>query len=119
MSGSGYPSAAVTGASVHPPRTTTVFAAAARNEAPVSGGKIDRVAVTIVGLERCRCRRIGFVLVAALGIVEQGGNDRQQHDHDDADNDGNPRDQELDDVHVAIMARRTVKNMYLTLAIAK
>ena len=44
----------------------------------------------IVGLERGRCRRIGFVLVAASGIVEQGGNDRQQHDHDDADNDATP-----------------------------
>jgi hypothetical protein len=72
----------------------------------------------IVGLERSGCRRIGFVLVAASGIVEQGGNDRQQHDHDDADNDSNPRDQELDGVHTAIMARRTVKNMYLSLAVA-
>ena len=58
----------------------------------------------IVGLDRGRCRRIGFVLVAAMGIVEQGRNDRQHRDHDDADN-GNHRDQELDDGHVAIMAR--------------
>ena len=117
MSGSGYPSAAVTGGSFVLQDDHSLCSSSAQR-GPVSGSKIDRVAVTIVGLERCRCRRIGFVLVAALGIVEQGGNDRQQHDHDDADNDGNPRDQELDDVHVAIMARRTVKNMYLTLAIA-
>jgi hypothetical protein len=71
----------------------------------------------IVGLERGRCRRIGFVLVAATGIVEQGGNDRQHHDNDDADN-GNHRDQELDDGHGAMMARRTVKSIYLSSAIA-
>ncbi len=52
----------------------------------------------IVGRDRCRCGRIGFVLVAASRIVEQGGDDRQQPDHDDADND-DTRDQELDDVH--------------------
>jgi hypothetical protein len=81
-----------------------------------SGGKIDRV-VMIVGLERCRCGRIGFVLVATARIVEQGGNDRQQHDHDDAEY-GYSRDQELDNVHVAIMARQTVKSIYLRLAVA-
>jgi hypothetical protein len=69
----------------------------------------------IIGLDRGRCRRIGFVLVAATRIVEQGWNDRQQHDHDDAD-DGDGRDQELDDCHVLIMARQTVKNIYLTWA---
>jgi hypothetical protein len=64
----------------------------------------------IVWLEGGWCRRIGFVLVAASGIVEQGWNDRQQYDHDDAD-DGDPSDQELDDGHISIMARQTVKNM--------
>ena len=72
----------------------------------------------IVWLEWSRCRRIGFVLVAAAGIVEQGGNDRQQHDHDDAD-DGDPRDQKLDDGHISIMARQAVKIIYLRLAVAK
>ena len=60
--------------------------------------------MVIIGLERCRRRWIGFVLVAASWIVEQGGNDRQQHDHDNED-DSNPRDQELEDIHKAIMAR--------------
>ena len=72
----------------------------------------------IVWLEWSRCRRIGFVLVAASGIVEQGGNDRQQHDHHDADN-GDPRNQKLDDAHISIMTRQTVKNIYLRLAIAE
>jgi hypothetical protein len=72
----------------------------------------------IVWLQWSRCRRIGFVLVAAAGIVEQGGNDRQQHDHDDADN-GDARDQELDDVHISIMTRQTVKNIYLRLGVAE
>jgi hypothetical protein len=52
----------------------------------------------IVGLDRCRCRRIEFVRVAASRIVDQGGNDCQQPDQDDADDD-DTRDQELDDVH--------------------
>jgi hypothetical protein len=68
----------------------------------------------IVWLERSRCRRIGFVLVAASGIVEQGGNNRQQYDHDD----GDPRDQELDDGHASIMTRQAVKSIYLRLAFA-
>jgi hypothetical protein len=72
----------------------------------------------IVWLQWSRCRRIGFVLVAALGIVEQGGNDRQQHDHDDANN-GDPRDHKLDDAHASIMARQAVKNIYLRLARSK
>jgi hypothetical protein len=71
----------------------------------------------IVWLDRGRCRRIGFVLVAATRIVEQGWNDRQQYDHDHAE-DGDDRDQELDDGHSAIMARQTVKNMCPTLAFA-
>jgi hypothetical protein len=76
------------------------------------GGKIDRVVavVVIIGLKRRRSRRIGFVLVAASWIVKQGGDDRQQHDHDHAD-DGDPGDQELDDVHVSIMTRLAVKNI--------
>jgi hypothetical protein len=72
----------------------------------------------IVWLEWSRCRRIGFVLVAAAGIVEQGGNDRQQHDHDDAD-DGDPRNQELDEGHISIMTRQAVKNIYLRSAVAE
>ena len=56
-------------------------------------------------------------MVAATRIVEQGRNDRQQHDHDDA-HDGDTRDQELYNVHIAIMARHTVKNIYLGCAIA-
>ncbi len=72
----------------------------------------------IVWLEWSRCRRIGFVLVAASGIVEQGGNDRQQHDHDDAD-DGDSRDQKLDDGHISIMTRQPVKNIYLMSALAE
>jgi hypothetical protein len=72
----------------------------------------------IVWLEWSRCRRIGFVLVAAAGIVEQGGNDRQQHDHDDAD-DGDSRNQELDEGHISIMTRQTVKNIYLRSAVAE
>jgi hypothetical protein len=78
------------------------------------GRKIDRIAsvMVIVGLERSRCRRIGFVLVAASRIFEQGRNDCQQHDHNYAD-DGEARDQELDDVHVSILTRLAVKNISL------
>ena len=64
----------------------------------------------IVRLDGGRCRRIGFVLVAATRIVEQGWNDRQQHDHDDADH-SDDRDQELDNGHTSIMARQAVKNL--------
>ncbi len=71
----------------------------------------------IVGLERCRCGRTRSAMVAATRIVEQGRNDRQQHDHDDAHN-GDTRDQELYNVHVAMMARQTVKNIYLRCAVA-
>ena len=74
--------------------------------------------MVIIGLERCRRRWIGFVLVAASGIVEQGGNDRQQHDHDYAD-DCDSRDQELDDAHMPIMTRLVVKNTSLTPAFAE
>ena len=70
-----------------------------------------------VWLDRGRRRSIGFVLVVATRVVEQGWNDRQQYDHDHAENRAD-RDQELDDGHSAIMARQTVKNMCPTLAFA-
>jgi len=76
------------------------------------------IVVAIIGLEGCRCRPVGFVLVAASGIVEQGWNDRQQHDHDD-EHDGDARNQQLYNVHVTIMARRAVKNIYETLSFAE
>jgi deoxycytidylate deaminase len=84
------------------------------------GRKIDRIVavVVIVGLERSRCRRIGFVLVAASRILEQGRNDRQQHDHNYAE-DGDARDQELDDVHVSILTQLAVKNISLGPAFAE
>jgi hypothetical protein len=71
----------------------------------------------IVGCDWGWCGWIGFVLVGAPRIVEQGRNDRQQHDHDDAHN-GDTCDQELYNVHVAIMARQTLKNIYLRWAVA-
>jgi deoxycytidylate deaminase len=78
------------------------------------GRKIDGIVavMVIVRLERSRCRRIGFVLVAASRILEQGRNDRQQHDHNYAE-DGDARDQELDDAHVSILTRLAVKNISL------
>src|SRR5215218_1503024 len=68
----------------------------------VSGGEIHRVAVMIIGPQRGRCRRIGFVVVAATRIVEQKWDDRQQADHDNADH-GDGRDEELDDGHSSIL----------------
>ena len=115
MSGFSYHSAAVTGGSFA--SQADCYTRSSEQQAQVLGGKIDRVARTIVGLEGCWCGRIGSVLVAATRIIEQGRNDRQQHNHDDAD-DGDTRDQELYNVHVAIMARRTVKNIYLRSAVA-
>jgi hypothetical protein len=116
MSGFNYPSAAAIDASFSSSQDGKCRRSNAQRAQGASGGKINRV-VMIVGLERCRCGRIGFVLVATARIVEQGGNDRQQHDHDDAEY-GYSRDQELDNVHVAIMARQTVKSIYLRLAVA-
>ena len=76
------------------------------------------IVAAIIGLEGCRRRPVGFVLVAASGIVEQGWNDRQQHDHDD-EHDGDARNHELCNVHITIMARRAVKSIYLTLSFAE
>ena len=76
------------------------------------------IVAAIIGLEGCRCRPVGSVLVAASGIVEQGWNDRQQHDHDD-EHDGDARNHELCNVHITIIARRAVKSIYPTLTFAE
>jgi len=74
--------------------------------------------ISIIGLERSRWRQLGFVLVATLGVFQQGGNNRQQPDHDDASN-HDAGNQKLDERHRPILPRQSVKRLVPTSVLPK